>query len=104
MAKKSSTEWVMIDGLMVKRIVKRGRIRLSYPDPFGDDFVEGFLGSINFMRQIGTDEATVQQSIKEFEEKIHGPQPAPLVPMPKEFSAQDEFRAHGMGIRLRELD
>ncbi len=104
MAKKSSTDWIMIDGLMVKRTVKRGRISVSYPDPLGDDFVEGFLGSINFMRQIGTDEETVQRAIKEFEEKIHGTQPAPVPPMPKEFSADDEFRAHGLGIRLTDLD
>jgi hypothetical protein len=53
------------------------------------------------MRQIGTDEEMVQGAIKEFEEKIHGPQPAPVDPMPREFSADDEFRAHGLGIRLR---
>ena len=104
MAKKSSAGWIMVDGLMVKRTVKRGRIRVSYPDPLGDDLVESFRGTINFMRQIGTDEERVEGFLKDVDELVHGPQPAPVTPMPKEFSAEDQFRAHSLGIRITDLD
>jgi len=49
-------------------------------------------------------DVATQGSIKEFEAMIHGPQSAPVARMPKEFSADDEFRAHVLGIRLTDLD
>jgi hypothetical protein len=95
---KIEIEWFRDNkGLIVK---KRGK-RITYPDPFcEDDFLEAHFGNINWMRMTGKSAEEVERVHQEFCVLIGRPQPANVTPMPKTFSAEDAFRARGMGITL----
>jgi len=94
-------EWLMLNGMMVKRGVKRGKNRLTYPDrltyhdPLSDDFVESHFGCLNMMRQLGREEER-ERAHREFCETIHRLQGPQAEPMPKDFSARMNFGHAGL--------
>jgi hypothetical protein len=81
-------------------IRKQGRTRATYPDPLSHNHLEAHYGCLNMMRASGRSQQEIEQAHSDWCDMVWGPEPAKVEPMPKEFSAEDEFRARGMGIKL----
>lgn len=94
--------WITTGGMIAIQSMKEGKCTTRYPDPLSDNRVESFCGQINFKRKfygMSLDEAiqSVHEFCAEFCANLHCPTPEPT---PKAFSAADQLRARGLGIRL----